>query len=300
MAKNQLTDADVAELKKAREVTRAAKQMGAGIPSPETHESISPVKVVSYETFIPIEGLPSGGTFYPNTVSGQPLKVEDLLLIQTINDRNWYKVFTEIFSRRLRGIEPHNILVCDEIYFALWLRANSYPGYNFPHDGFYCSNTECGVEVPSSAVEFGFLDMNFTQHKLKEIQAKFGGRNSTIITLKSGLEVTLFMKRRSHLARVESVLHRDYYAYGNTPSDELRQLLNIASIINFGDATDIMDTVARLRQLTVMDFSDLISQIKKYTLSGEPSIGLTCPVCGEVTHFQGYTFQPSIYIPIDG
>lgn len=300
MTKNQLTSADVEQLRKAREAQKAAKQMGVAAVEQQHQQPATPITSVSYETFIPIDGLPSGGSFYQSTISGQPLKVEDLLLIQTINERNWYKVFTEIFSRRLRGVDPHNILVCDEIYLALWLRANSYPGYNFPHDGFYCGNIDCGVEVSSSAVDFGFLDMDFTQDKLHEVQAKFGGRNTTTLVLKSGLEVTMYMKRRSHLARVESVLHRDFYAYGNNPPDELRQLLNIASIVSFGDGMDVMDTVARLRQLTVMDFSDLISQIKRYTISGEPSIGLKCPACGEVTHFRGYTFQPSIYIPVDG
>lgn len=297
MTKNQLSSADVEALRKMRQAQKTAEKLGVPVAEPQQP---APVTSVSYENFIPIEGLPSGGSFYQNTLSGQPLKVEDLLLIQTINERNWYKVFTEIFSRRIRGVDPHNILVCDEIYLALWLRANSYPGYNFPHDGFYCSNPDCGVEVPSSAVEFGFLDMDFATPQLQVVMAKFGGRNSTTLTLKSGLEVTMQMKRRTHLARVEAVLHRDFYAYGNNPPDELRQLLNIATIVNFGDGMDVMDTVARLRQLTVMDFSDLISQIKRYTLSGEPSIDLKCPACGEVSQFKGYTFQPNIYIPLDG
>ncbi len=296
MAKNQLSAEDIEILRKARESQKQIYQSGMDV-SGEMIDTSTPV--VNHETYITISDLPSGGFFYPNQISGQPLKVEDLLLVQSLNERNSYKVFSEIFSRRLRGVEHHDILVCDEIYLALWLRANSYPGYNFPHDGFTCSNPACGIDIPSGAVEFGFMDMDFTPSNLDVVKAKFGGKNSTTLALKSGRNVTMYMKRRKHMARVEHLLNRDFYVYGNRPSDELVQLLNIASIVTFDEGMDIMDVVQMLKSLSPVEFSDLISQIKKYTITGEPSIGLTCPACTEVTRFSGYSFQPDIYIPLD-
>ena len=297
MAKNQLSSEDIELLRKAREAQKQLSQTGMDASPGERVETAKPV--VNHETYIPIDFLPSGGFFYQNKISGQPLKVEDLLLVQSLNERNSYKVFSEIFSRRLRGVEPHDILVCDEIYLALWLRANSYPGYNFPHDAFTCKNPECELDIPHGAVEFGFMDMDFTPKNLDVVKAKFGGKNSTILTLKSGREVTMYMKRRKHMARIESFLNRDYYAFGNRPSDELVQLLGVASVITFDEGMDIMDVVSGLKSLTPVEFSDLISQIKKYTMTGEPSIGLTCPACKEVTRFSGYAFQPDLFIPID-
>lgn len=298
MAKNQLSEEEIEIIRRAREVKNQASRMGVSVEEPETTKTLS-AQSVSYDTFIPIVGLPSEGAFYKGAIAGQPLKVEDLLLIQSINEKTYYRVFSEIFSRRLKGIDPHDILVADEIYLALWLRANSYPGYNFPHDGFTCENPECQIEVPAGSVEFGFMDMEFESPNIDDIKKAFAGNNSTVVKLKSGIPVEITMRRRRHIARVESVLQRDFYGYGGTPSDELVQLLGIAAVVSFGDTVDIMETVSKIKNLSPVDFVDLLKHMKRLNIKAEPTIKLKCPACGEVTQFTGYVFRPEFYIPVD-
>lgn len=296
MSKNQLSNEEIELVRRARSVQQQASTVGLSVEERPIQQAET---AVDYDTFIPIVGLPSGGSFYRGHISGQPLKVEDLLLIQTINDKNYYRVFTEIFSRRIRGIDPHEILLSDEIYFALWLRANSYPGYNFPHDGFTCENSECGINVPSGSVEFGFGDMEFNVPSLDEIRGEFAGGDRAVITLNSGLKIGISMRRRKHMARVENILKRDYYDYGGTPSDELVRLLNVASVVTIGDHSDIMDVVAKLRSLRPIEFVEILKHIKRLTIPSEPTIKLKCPACGEVTQFTGYVFRPEFFLPVD-
>ena len=287
---NTLSEADIDRIKKARQQTQIAAAQGFSIEESPT------VPTQAYETYIPIDGLPSTGLFYTGTLRGQPLKVEDMLLIQTINGDNNFKVFGEIFARRFNGVNTNDILSCDELYLALWLRANSYPGYNFPHDGFECRH--CETSVPSGLVDFNFLDMDFKQANFAEVAGKFAGSDSTVLTLKSGKEVGLVMRRRKHNLKVMNLLHRDFYAYGTTPPDKLVQLLYLGVVLDFG-TSDLMETTEHIQALSVMDYNSLLNQVKKYTLTGDPTIMMKCPACQEVTRFNGYTFQPDIYFPSD-
>ena len=287
---NVISQEDMELLNRARNVRQQAQASGISI------DEAPVVKPTTHETFIPISGMPSRGLFYPTTLEGQPLKVEDMLLIQTINGENNFKVFGDIFARRFRGVMTGDLLACDELYLALWLRANSYPGYNFPYDTFECDH--CGTEVPPGMVEFNFLDMDFNQANFADVTAKFNGKDTTIITLKSGKVVGLRLRRRKHNMRVMDLLHRDYHAYGKTPPAKLVQLLYMAVVLDFG-TNDLMEAIEHINALEVIDYNSLLNQIKKYSISGEPEISMKCPACKEVTRFTGYTFQPDFYFPSD-
>ena len=132
---------DVAEetpsvpVKKTKATPKKAKQTPKKeIKPPLVSDTVNEV-VKQYDNFIEIDGLPSQGVLYRDTLMGQALKVEDLLQIQTLDETNVTQRFTEIFGRRLRGIDPLEILLVDELYISLWLRATSFPNYGFPDDG---------------------------------------------------------------------------------------------------------------------------------------------------------------------
>lgn len=289
----QINADDLEIIKQARAAKKNAEAVGINVTAEPTYA----VNTQAYDNFIPIENTPSLGIGYPSELRGQPLKVEDLLLIQSITDKTFFKRFTELMERRFRGVEPGNILVSDELYLALWLRANSYPGYLFPGDAYKCSH--CDYDVPSHVVEFKFSDMNFSCSNINEVKEKFKGKDSTTLTLTSGKDVVMQMKRRKHQGRIESVLQRDYYQYGTTPDDVTYQLMNIASNIKFDGDSDIMDTVENLKALTPIEFVELLRLMKKFTLTGDPVIDVVCPACGEVNQIFGYIFRPDIYLPID-
>lgn len=292
--KNQLSADDIAAVQEARRKLKAGATAGVQLQEETKYTA------TTHDTFIPIDGLPSKGLFYPTEIYGQPLKVEDLILIQTMSDSNLHKTFSEIFSRRIKGINPLDILVGDEIYLALWLRANSYPGYNFPHEGFICQNTECGVTVPSDSAEFGFMDMDFDDPLVHQIQEAFKSSSETEVTLKQGTKVKIALKRRKHIARIQSILKRDYYDYNQQPPIPLVFALGVAAIVSFDDCgTDLMDIVNRIQSLSAIEYADLHNYIKKYSITSDPTVRVKCPVCGEVSSFSGYTFRPEIYIPTD-
>ena len=293
MAKNTLNQTDIDKLRKVRE--NDGKQPETFVDPYKVHTV--PQRTIQYDTFIPIDGLPSRGLFYKNELKGQPLKVEDLLLIESINDKNFHKVFNEIFSRRIIGIESHEILVCDEVYLGLWLRANSYPGYPFPHDSFICENPECETPIPENMIEFGFNDMDFNDDNIKTIYDQFGHDGCAEMQLKSGKKFTLYLRKRMHNARIQFALHRDFYAIGLTPPDELIKLLDIAVVVKFPDIKDIMETVAQIKTLTPMEFAELKTKVNKFRINGDPTITLKCPVCKEPIQFNGYTFRNDIFIP---
>ena len=85
MSKNnqQLSATELSAIKEARMAKQNAANVGVDVNEPQTtsHET------KSYDTFIEVENLPSKGAFYPQTLQGQGLKVEDLLLIQGIDDQ---------------------------------------------------------------------------------------------------------------------------------------------------------------------------------------------------------------------
>lgn len=286
---NVISPEDMELLNRARNVRQQAQASGISIDE-------APVAQPFNETYIPIDGLPSKGLFYSGKLMGQPLKVEDMLLIQTINGENNFKVFGEIFARRFKGVFLNDILACDELYLALWLRANSYPGNNFPYDSFVCEH--CEATVSSGLVDFNFLDMDFKQPNLTEVFKKFDGRDTAELTLKGGRVVGYHMRRRKDTMKVMGLLHRDFYAYGRNPPDSLVQLLHLAVVLDLGTA-DLMETVTKLQTFTAVEFNSLHNQVKKYTLSGDPIIEIKCPACKEGSRFSGYSFRPELYFPSD-
>lgn len=293
--KKQLSVTELEAIKQARVATDTAARMGIDVTEPSKGSQVTK----SYDTFLPINGLPSNGAFYANTLEGQPLKVEDLLLLESIAEGNGnvFKIFNEIFNRRLRGIPAYDILVADEIYISLWLRANSFPGYTFPHDGYVCDH--CGVRVVGELAEFDFTDMDFTIARLGDVINAFGGSDSVTEVLKSsGREVTIQMKRRKHLGRVEAIVYRDYTQYGTEVPLSTLTLLHMASNIKFTDQSDIMETVSIIQELSALEYAELKALLSKYSLDDDPIVNMTCPSCEETTPYVGYPFRTEIFIPI--
>src|SRR6185369_4155293 len=86
----------------------------------------------NFETFMELDGIPSKGLFYKGKLKGQALKVEDILLLSNFDENNVQEKFHEIFARRIAGATPREILVCDELYLAFWLRKAAFPDLGFP------------------------------------------------------------------------------------------------------------------------------------------------------------------------
>lgn len=249
------------------------------------------------DTFLEINGLPSGGAFYMNQMYGQPLRVQDLLLIQSMDSHNIINRFDQIFKRRLWGINPGDVLLVDELFLALWLRATSFEGYNFPAMPFAC--TACGYEAKSDEAEFNWGDISWDVDELEITKALHEEKGYHGIVLpKSKKEVKIFLRQRKHLSAVQAIVKKDFWDYGKEPSNEYYELLLMATILDIG-ATDIKQTAAYIQELSAMDFVFLIKEINKASLDAEAVVNTKCPACQEVNPVMGYPFRPDIYLPTD-
>jgi len=276
-----------AEQAEAIRLAHIAQSSGAGVNLVEN-------KPQKYETFVDIKGLPSMGLFYQDDISGQPLKVEDLLLIQGVDESNVHNRFTEIFNRRLSGINPGDILLADEIFICFWLRASSYPGYPFSSRGITCNM--CNHTVDDDENGFHFKDLTFELINMKELKEKYGKSGVMEFSLPSGIKGKLVVRKRKHLSRVQNVLKRDYYDYGRHPSaiDEELMILLSAVDIGFGDLRETLDAV---KEFSPIDYIELMKVIKKNSFVTNITVTHTCPACGEVAPIKGYRFRPEIFFP---
>jgi hypothetical protein len=90
------------------------------------------VKQIETDPYVEIKGLPSGGRFYKNklgmpiNVKGMPLKVRDTLALEAMVNSLDYEVLDDIFSKRIQGVSPGDILVGDEKYIMAWLRESTF------------------------------------------------------------------------------------------------------------------------------------------------------------------------------
>lgn len=291
---NQLSDEDIALLQQARAAQKALASVGlASEEKAPTQSNTAP----EYENFIEITGLPSKGLFYDGPVYGQPLKVMDLLLIQGVDETNAYQRFTEIFGRRLRNIDPNELLIADEMFIALWLRANSFPGFNFPNLPYTCIN--CGHKASMDESSFGFSQITFDISNFNNLIDELNGKDHIVIELpvcKQG--VIIYLRRRKHQAKVEFVIKRDYTNYNKEPDEQMVDLLTLASVIDVG-LNDLRQVVDEIKEMNPVDFVYLIKQINKYSMASTPIVNYNCMACGEGTLTRGYPFRPEIFIPVD-
>jgi hypothetical protein len=290
---NQLSDADIAILQQARAAQASLASVGLSQKELTTPSHTTP----EYENFIEITGLPSRGLFYDGEVFGQPLKVMDLLLIQGVDETNAYQRFTEIFGRRLRNIDPNDILIADELFIALWLRANSFPGFDFPNLPFTC--VHCGHKASMDESGFNFSQIKFEISNFEKLIEELDGKDHACITLPVCKDnVIIHFRRRKHQSQVENIIKRDYTNYNQEPDEQMVDLLTMASVIDVG-ITDLRKVVDEIKEMNPIDFIYLIKQINKYALTSTPIVSYQCRACGESTPTRGYPFRPEIFLPVD-
>lgn len=287
-----LSAEDAALLAQAKLAQAKLAQAGAIDSGPQNVHQLPPPD----DTYLEIDGLPSGGSFYGNQLYGQPLKVNDLLLIQSVDERNITSRFDQIFKRRIWGIDPGEILVIDEMFLALWLRATSFEGYNFPSMPFLCTN--CGHEAKPDEAEFNWPDIGWDVSNIEEIMKLHEKGYYETILPQSKTPVKIYLRKRKHITVVENLVKRDFWNYNKDISNEYYELLLMSTILDMG-VGDLKQTAAFIQELPAVDFVTLIKEINKASVDSEPVVNVRCPSCQEVNPVSGYPFRPDIYLPTD-
>lgn len=285
-----LSPEEAALIMQAKQAQTKMASVGAIDTGPASQINMPPPD----STFLEIDGMPSGGAFYQSQIYGQPLKVNDLLLIQSVDEKNVTNRFDQIFNRRLWGINPGEILIIDELFLALWLRATSFEGYNFPAMPFAC--TSCGYEAKPDEASFNWPDISWDVTNLEEIQKLHEKGYYETVLPQTQIPVKIYLRRRKHMNMVNDLIKRDFWNYGKEPSNEYYELLLMSVILDIG-ANDLKQTAAYIQELPAIDFVTLIKEINKASVDAEPVINTSCPRCQEVNPVKGYPFRPDIYLP---
>ena len=315
----QLSPDAMDAIKKAREAEAKLKSLGATqvsgetpIPNPSSQPPLPTEppqvkintgnleEVKEYDTFVELTNLPSKGRFYKEPLKAQPMKVPDIILIQGMDENNMTSRFTDIFSRRLRGVSPLDILLIDEYYISLWLRNATFPKYFFPHDGYICN--KCKFKVPDEMAEFSFTQIE-VKTNVNTLTDAFGEKGFIDEELPVSKQIVkIHPRRRIHLARAEKILEDNYTSQGKEPPEGTAELLHLISPIEIGAVSDLRKifTYIQSEDCDPIDYVELIKICAKYILTEEIVVNFKCadPNCEEVTSISGYPFRHEIYVPI--
>ena len=250
------------------------------------------------ENFVSLNGLPSGGLFYQTPIYGQPLKLEDIIQVQTMDKRNYPEKFNEVFARRIKPIQPEAILYADELYIALWLRANSFPESRHRVGGFTCSKCEFKMNDPEYSI--GFEQIEFVNNKEPEVLFESYKQTGFIDTeLSTGRKISVNLRRRYHDLQVYQLLNAEYYSKGKVPNNEYITLLKLSSLVDFEVPMGLKQKSNMVKNFEPKESIEFIKLLNKYSYSTDPVIHHTCPKCGEDTPLKGFPFRFEQYIPFD-
>lgn len=260
--------------------------------------TIIPQQVHDYEAFSEIRGLPSTGALYGGPVSGQAFKLMDMLMLNDIDSENVNTVFNELYARRLRGVEPENILSCDDPYILHWLRASSFPDQPLPGiKWFDCSECETHNEAPKNSGGFtvGFYNLDFSiLGDVNAILAKHAN-GYYAFRLPDGRECDLYLRRRYHDRIADESINGYQRDLGKPMPSYLRELIKTAVILEIEECETLNDKVKYLSNMNVADATKMLDEINGASLTTVITAKVTCPKCGkEVRVF--YPFRLGEYI----
>jgi hypothetical protein len=290
----ELSSEEVEALKNKKSLVQS--DQGTSITQENVELTTEPKLNQSFADFVNISRIPSKNLFYPVELQGQALKINDCIILNGIDADNNHELFNEVFLRRIKGIHPDDILVCDEMYIALWLRYTAFPSKPFPGLPYTC--THCHTNIPLDMSEFYFDEMSIEVPDLDELWEKYklhGGK--LLVTLpNSKEEVFIVPRKRGHKQRIKRFVKN---RLGNQEVDKVLDFkLKMAVVIDMPG--DLANTLEWMDNLDLEDFTYLKSNIDKYSVvSSLPKIEGQCPSCQEVTPIPGYVFQGSLYLPTD-
>ncbi len=260
--------------------------------------TVVPQQVHDYEAFSEIRGLPSTGVLYGNPISGQAFKLMDLLMLNDIDSENITKVFNELYARRLRGVEPENILSCDDPYILHWLRASSFPDQQLPGViWFECP--ECGTrnEAPknSSGFSVSFYNLDFTiVGDVNAILAKHAN-GYYAFRLPDGRECDVYLRRRYHDRMVDEAVNAYQRDIGKPMPSYLREIIKSAVVLEIEECETLNDKINYLSNMNVAAATKMFEEINSASLTTIITARLTCPKCGKEVRVS-YPFRLDQYI----
>ena len=231
-----------------------------------------------------IEGLPSGGKFYPEgtEIFGRPLKVLEVKQLSSINEENADNIINSVLKKAIKGISVDEILIADKLYIMFWLRSNTYK------ESGYIMKYNCGTCKQDAQNEFKLehlgiknIDKDFTMDKLS-------------FEMRGNKDKIVFSFPTIRQERVADEFKANSNFITNIDSDIVGLCVLIKSIN--GEQKSMLEKYNYIITLNPMDYAYLISYINKWSFGINPFVNVTCEHCGG-TSVMGVSFQGDFWIP---
>lgn len=251
----------------------------------------------NYEEFSVISGWPSKSVFYPGKVYGQSLLTVDAIKLSLADDDEIADILDDILSRRIKGVDPGDILTSDEEYLMYWLRASSYPsqaGHGLPKVKFTCPH--CGhrfrdAQSLSTIEPITFLDLDFVADTDPVAIAEKHARDGYArFTAYDGREVHIYLRRRKHDSVIREYEEK-WEELTRTYLPKYRQVeLAAAAVIEIEDCKDMNEKLDYIEGYPLDERVNLFQAIGDAQVVSHTVANIRCPFCGGTASVP-YPFQ---------
>lgn len=237
--------------------------------------------------FTPISHLPSKGLFYPGQVCGQSLKLIDNyylddIVVDSINTRT---AINAILGRRIRGVDPLDILTIDEAYILHWLRASSFPKHGLWHPGYTCPHCNFDTDTDNMYNDFriGFRDLKFTLTKdIEALSALHGTNRYHTGFLDDGRECHVYVHRLRHAVELNDFIDKWEQRNGMTAPNAIRKATGVATVVEIEGCENMDEKFRYITEMPEVQKETFEKLIIEGTAACNVSAVLTCGRCGGV------------------
>ena len=240
-----------------------------------------------YGEFGVISGWPSRSVFYPNKIYGQSLFTVDAIQLGLAEDDEISDILDDVLSRRIKGIDPGDILTADEEYLMYWLRASSYPsqaGHGLPKVKFKCPHCEQRFNDAQSLsmirpITFMDLDFKLDSDPL-EVAAKHSRNGYAEFTAYDGREVHVYLRRRKHDAVIREYEEKwEEITHTYLPKHRTVELA-AAAVIEIEDCKDMNAKLDYIENYPLEERIAFFQAIGDAQVVSHTIANIRCPFCG--------------------
>ena len=255
-----------------------------------------------FAAFSEVRGLPTQGLFYPDRLFGQGLTTDDADMLSAMDPDDPLEVantFTAILGRRIRGINPEDILSADEEFLVYWLRESTYLTESLPKVKFKCEH--CGTYVVEREQldmlgRLGFANQEFvTENDPAAVAAMHAAEGFVRYTMFDGRECAIYLRRRKHDRAIAEYM--DGWEKANNKIYPVHRAFNtsIASFVEIEDCETMSEKIRFLAEYPLSKRQELLKAIYDAQVVSKTFINVKCPKCGGMAHVP-YSFQPAPFV----
>lgn len=238
-----------------------------------------------FSVFTQVSRLPSKGLFYPDPIYGQSLKLIDNYFLDDVVDgsANTRTALNAILARRIRGIDPLDIVTIDEPYLLHWLRASSFPKHKLWHPGYVCPH--CGYDTDSDNVYndfgIGFRNLKFTLtkdiDKLYELHRENGYHTGF---LDDGRECHVYIHRLRHATVLSDFISKWEKKNNITAPNAIKKAAGVATVVEIEGCENMDEKFEYITELPDSMKETFENLVVEGTVACNVSAAIPCGRCG--------------------